>query len=170
MPDRPRADIGRLKRETDEKIRVRGLAPKNVIREAEPGALFEVDGDAFSFPEEQVSGNRTAHDFRRAIVLSCRAQCMTMSPKSITVIPCTASHRGACSPFDFEIPDDEPSFTAPRVVALVHLAQPILKSRLHKHLGDLRPETFARLLAVVARNFGMTSAPTGSLPPRPDGI
>ena len=66
------------------------------------------------------------------------------------------------------IPDDEPGFTKPGVVAYATLLMPILKKALTAdgHRGQLKPETHGRLLATIAANLGIASAaalvPSGS--------
>jgi hypothetical protein len=141
-----------------------GLAPRALIIRAEPGAVFEVEDAAIAFPDEEIDG-RTPHPFRRVVLLSTREQCSTTRPRALSVVPCTASAGGAVSPWDFEIPEDEPNFTAERVVALTHLVQPILKSKLVRHLGELRPETLVALQIRVAANFGFLRT-TVTIPPR----
>lgn len=135
-----------------------GLASPELIRELRPGAVFLVKDEAIDFPEDRIPGAtpRTEHEKRRVIVVNDPALGRATSPRSLLVVPCTASQRRALSPWHFEIPQNEAAFTGGYVVALAHLVQPILKSDLEKCVGVLSPASFVALQAKVAQNLGLT--------------
>lgn len=87
-------------------------------------------------------------------------------PRSILVVPCSASHSGVVALWDFRIPDTEPAFSKPGVVAYPSLVQPILKSRLLVHAGDLSPESLVELQALLTMLLGLADPEALVLPPR----
>jgi mRNA-degrading endonuclease toxin of MazEF toxin-antitoxin module len=100
--------------------------------------------------------SRDFHGKRWVIVLQAAAAGADRALPTVAVVPCTASHEGRASVWDLELPDGEPGFTKPNIVALVSCLQPMLKTDLVEWMGQLRPETLGRMLGVHARNLGMT--------------
>ncbi|ACG72647.1 hypothetical protein AnaeK_1416 [Anaeromyxobacter sp. K] len=92
------------------------------------------------------------------IICNSSLLCQAASPKSVIVVPCTASARGPLADWHVEIPETEPAFSKDRVVALANLIQPILKSDLIECVGVLTAGTFVRIQTVVAGNLGLLSA------------
>jgi len=131
-----------------------GLAPKEIIAAAKPGAVFAVKDDVIALPEERIEGSgvRTLHETRRAIV--------------VLVVPCSASAKGPVASCDLEIPQGEPGFDAPRVVAFASLIQPVLKADLDKHYGQISDETLLKLQTVIAVNLDLVQSSTVALPAR----
>ena len=82
---------------------------------------------------------------------------------ALLVVPCSASHEGPVSMYDYEIPAEERGFTKTPVVALVSLAQPILKSDIQEVHGILQPSSLGALMAIFSRNLGL---PGGMVPSR----
>jgi hypothetical protein len=132
-----------------------------------PGAVFVIEDSAINFPESQIvgSGERTKHPTRRAIVVNSEVDARRIVPKSVLVVPCSASQSGLLGPWLYELPENEACFSSDRVVALAHLLQPILKSKLRTFLGMLSPATFLELQAVIVRNLGFVDEKQTALPP-----
>jgi hypothetical protein len=150
--------------------RAAGLAPPDLIRKAEPGAVFAVTDDAVDFPAQRIEGTgaRKPHETRRVIILQARRLCIASSIKTIVIVPCSASHQGDVGDWDLELPHGEDGFDAPRVVAYVSLAQPVLKSDLRKHEGQISADTLIRLQQVLALNTAIVGSAMDDVrgPPR----
>lgn len=146
-----------------------GLAPTSLIAKATPGAVYVVQDAAIAFPTERIpdSGRRTEHVTRRAIVVQAATHCRTSSPKTILVVPCSCS--GAAGPCDMPLPDGEPGFDAPGVVAYASLVQPILKSELVDHRGQLSSDTLLKLQRLLLENLGVVQSESLDLPHRATG-
>jgi mRNA-degrading endonuclease toxin of MazEF toxin-antitoxin module len=145
-----------------------GLAPKEIIEAAKPGAVFAVKDDVIALPEERIEGSgvRTLHETRRAIVVQTMPQCRAARPLTLLVVPCSASAKGPVASCDLEIPQGEPGFDAPRVVAFASLIQPVLKADLDKHYGQISDETLLKLQTVIAVNLDLVQSSTVALPAR----
>ena len=134
--------------------KARGLAPLKTVNLMLPGAVFNVPDLRVVLPEARVPGRgaRTVHPTRPVILVSPTSHLRSGTLLTLLVVPCSASHKGVC-PDDFEIPANESAFDQPRVVAYVSLVQPMLKSDLGTHAGQLSVEALAGLLAALKRRF-----------------
>ncbi len=174
MPDRGRRDL--RAKIADAKIsaarQAAGLAPKNLISHAKPGAVFSIKDSTIVFPEDrrEGSGVRALHATRRAIIVQCAAQARALSPRTLLVVPCSASQRGVCGHHDLEIPAGEPGFNADQVVAYASLVQPVLKADLDVYHGQISDQTLQKLQSVLAVNLGLIQATSLALPPRMDEV
>lgn len=149
-------------------VKARGLASSELVRHMAPGAVFIARDPAIQFPESQLegAGARDLHAGRRVIVVQARELNARQSPKTLLVVPCSASS-ALCGEWDFEIPDGETAFDKPKVVAYASLMQPILKRDLVKFVGNLTDGTLLQLQQIVARNLGFVQTHTLSLPESP---
>ncbi len=139
-----------------------GVADPGALSKLRPGAVFEVRDDLIRFPGDRP---RTWHDFRRVIVVQSHGMLGPVLPETVSVVPCSASQHGARRG-DFAVPDGEKAFTKPGVVAYATLLMPVLKKALtvDGHRGELSPEAYGALCAIIAVNLGLAPSPT--LPPR----
>ncbi|WP_434047127.1 MULTISPECIES: type II toxin-antitoxin system PemK/MazF family toxin [Sorangium] len=137
--------------------RARGLAPPAISAKLRPGAVCHVDNSLVVFPEGRLprAGEPAQHEKRWVIVVQSMRLSTSADPKTILVVPCSASHRGDAGPWDYELPPGEEGFTRPRVVALASLVQPFLKGEMLTHIGQLKQRTLIELQRVVLRNFGV---------------
>lgn len=149
-----------------------GVADPLAASRIRPGTVFEIDDKLIRFPGDPP---RTWHDFRRVIVVQGYSFCGQVLPDTVSVIPCSASRNktlrdGSMVPDvrrgEFLIPEGEPAFTKPFVIALAPLLMPALKRALTSegHKGNLRPETYGKLTATIRANLGLDDEVT--LPPR----
>lgn len=145
--------------------KARGLASSEIVKDMTPGAVFIARDPAIQFPESRLegAGTRDIHATRRVIVVQARELNARQSPKTLLVVPCSASST-ICGEWDFEIPDGENAFDKPKVVAYASLVQPILKRDLEKFVGNLTDGTLRRLQQIVARNLGLIQGQTLPLP------
>lgn len=140
------------------------IADPSAVAKITPGAVFEIKDELVRFPGDSP---RTWHEFRRVIIVQAHSLLGPVLPDTVSVVPCSASQAGARRG-DFLIPEGEPAFTKPGVVAYATLLMPVLKKALtgDGHRGQLSPETYGRLLATIATNLGVSPAasilPTGS--------
>lgn len=141
-----------------------GLASPEIAGKIHPGAVFVVKDEAIDFPEDALPGaTRTMHETRRVIVCTALHLCQTRSPKSVMVVPCTASRTSAPASWHFQIPDGEPGFSADCVIALPQITQPILRSDLIKYVDTIRTGTLVALQAKIAEILGLISPRTDDL-------
>lgn len=149
-----------------------GVADPLAASKVRPGAVFEIDDKLIRFPGDSP---RTWHDFRRVIVVQGYSFCGQVLPSTVSVVPCSASRNklsreGASGPDvrrgEFLVPEGEPAFTKPDVIALAPLLMPVLKKALTSegYRGDLRPETYGKLIATIRANLGLNAEVM--LPPR----
>lgn len=132
--------------------RSKGLATPELIRTAAPGAVYLAEDRAIALPNERLGGTRTTHVHRWVIVFQSASTCNALDPKTVLIIPCSASSRaGMC---DLALPSTETVFDKP-TVAFATLLQPILKSELFEYKGVLTDDTLVALQALVARNLGL---------------
>jgi mRNA-degrading endonuclease toxin of MazEF toxin-antitoxin module len=155
----------------DQRRRQLGLAPVALQALAKPGAVFVIDlmttgGQIIRFPEGELKQSQTEHETRRVIVVQNTLHSQRADPRSILVVPCSGSHVGPVPSWDLQIPDDEPAFSKKGVVAYPSLVQPILKSRLLTHMGDLSPECLIELQARLAMILGLADPEPLPIPPR----
>lgn len=149
-----------------------GLAPLGVQSEARPGAVFVVSlatgvgGDAVRFPEGEIQSTETKHDTRRVVVAQSAFHSQRADPRTVLVIPCSASHKGAVASWDLAIPESELAFSKNGVVAYVSLVQPILKSKLIAFQGMLSPPTLAHMQRRLAVLMGLQDPAPLPIPPR----
>lgn len=128
-----------------------GLPADMLLSLARPGAVYLVENEKIVFPEAALNPNPAPEkDLRFAIVVQAMRFANTPMPKTVLIVPCTASHRGAASQWNFQIPPGESAFTAPNVVAYASLMQPVLKRALVKHLGNLTEDTLVALQVKIA--------------------
>ena len=122
---------------------------------------------SINFPKERLpsAGPRDYHGTRRVIIVQAQVYCRAASPITLVVVPCSASS-SEVGPCDMVLPDGENGFTEPKVVAYVSLMQPVLKSDLDKHCGQLRPDTLDDLQRLVMKTLELGSIMTLDLPPR----
>lgn len=150
-------------RESDNDARRRkGLASAELTPLIVPGAVFILPKKLTQFPDARLpdAGRASEHE-RRIIVAQSEPVCQDDGISSLLIVPCTAHYRGPVKTCDFPIPSGEPGFTKDPVVAYASLMQPVLKSDLADHKGRLRASTLGQLMAVVARNLGMTAESLG---------
>lgn len=151
--------------------KARGLAPAALSAKMQPGAVFLAKNEAVSFPEARLphAGEPTEHVVRWVIVVQSIILNTAANPKTILVVPCSASQR-TVGQWDYELPPNEEGFTAPRVVALASLVQPFLKSDLERYLGRLRDTTLLDLQRILLRNMGLYQERMSELPPREGSV
>ncbi len=161
-------------RDLKQKARIAmGLNTPELMRKVHPGAVFTVVDKAIAFPRDQLpqAGERSYHAERYVVVLQAGLLNTTTDPCTVLVVPCSASSR-AVGAADYAVPSDEPAFPKP-TVAYASLLQPVLKSELVEHIGDLSADCLLKLYRVVARNVGLSGQGTvsaqtpGSLAPPP---
>jgi mRNA-degrading endonuclease toxin of MazEF toxin-antitoxin module len=128
------------------------IAPMDLIREARPGAVFNVLDAAIKFPGP-ADATRTPHATRPVIVVSTEKLNMLRDPPILVVVPCTASKQGLVAWWEFAIPKDEEAFDKD-AVALPVLIQPILKSALVSLRGHLSVDALVGLNVCRARLEG----------------
>ncbi len=116
-----------------------GLATPALARHIRPGAVFAIRDEAVDFPESQLAtaGPRTRHPTRRAIVVQAAVWGSSKRPRTVLVVPCSASQSAPTPPWDIQVPGGTPGFDAPNVVAYTSLVQPVLKSDLEAYYGDV---------------------------------
>ena len=155
----PKIDLDRIQALVASKT---GLADPDAVSKIQPGAVFEISDDLVRFPGDPP---RTWHDFRRVIVVQAHHLLGPVEPSSVSVVPCSAS-RQTEGRGNLLVPAGETAFTKPSVVALCTLLMPVPKTALSSdgYRGSLSPETYGRLLAVIAINLGIAS--NTLLPPR----
>lgn len=147
-----------------------GLASPDLAPFILPGAIFHAEDKAVAFVTDRIPGAsiRTPHERRPVIVLQSKEHCQNRRLKTVQIVPCSSSHRTwPPESWNFPVPANERAFTKPRVVALLGQAQPILKSELIEHLGDLDPETLFNLWRAMCANSGMLSEQVLAMQPRP---
>lgn len=86
------------------------------------------------------AGERSYHPERWAIVVQADPFCANRRIPVVTDVPCSTKIRGQ-GPCDYLIPSGENGFIREPVVALVSLAQPILKTDILEVCGTLRDTT-----------------------------
>lgn len=144
--DRP-LDMDAIRRRATEQ-RTRGLAPKELLPDLWPGAVFTAKDEAIQLPESRLSPEgRSLHETRRVIVVGPRPVCIAARPPTLLVIPCSASWVG--THLDLELPLDAEGFDKHPVWAFPSLVQPILKSDLVRFCGRLERPLLDELLARV---------------------
>lgn len=148
-----------------------GLAPKGLLADARPGAVYTVEDRAVALPEARIPGApaRTAHAERRIILVQSAALATAAAPKTLLVVPCSAS-QGGPSAWDLRVPPGEPAFDKSMVVAFTSLVQPILKSDVMAYLGQLTDDSLDLLQARLLENLGVRAPLMAKLPPRLEGI
>ncbi len=101
--------------------------------------MFAIRDEAIEFPEGRLesAGARTSHTTRRAIVVQAAVWGNTKRPRTVLVVPCSASQSPPVPPWDIQVPTGTPGFDAPLVVAYTSLVQPVLKADLVKCYGDV---------------------------------
>lgn len=134
-----------------------GPAPKALIQLAEPGAVFSVLDASITFPTDRkaTAGARDTKPMRRVVVLQCTMFCQSGQPETLLVVPCSASTSLGVG--DLRIPEGEAGFTGSRVIALTSLVQPILKSDLVKHHGNVSVDTLVELRRSVFTLLSLTT-------------
>jgi hypothetical protein len=144
-----------------------GLAPKGLLADARPGAVYTVRDVAIALPETRIpkAPARTVHAERRIILVQSAALATAASPKTLLVVPCSAS-QGGPSAWDLRVPPDEPAFDKSMVVAFTSLVQPILKSDVMAYCGQLTDASLDLLLARLLENLGVRAPLMTKLPPR----
>lgn len=137
-------------------LRQQGLMPQALLPQARPGAILIVKDEAIDFPEARLSdvGERTFHPGRYVVLVQAVDLNRAVSPKTLLVVPCTASAREVAG-HDVRIPDAEAAFSREGVVAMVSLTQPVLKSDLKECAGHLTPATLAAIQAMLLRFLGL---------------
>lgn len=137
-----------------------GLASPALARQIRFGAIFEVSDAAIEFPEARIAGagKRALHPLRRCVVAQTRLWGASKRPPTLLVVPCSASQK-AVSPWDLRLTDDLDAFSATDVVAFTSLVQPILKSDLAKHLGELDPRTLLLFKTKLAQVLDLAEIP-----------
>lgn len=130
-----------------------GIADPDALSRLKMGAVFEIADDLVPFPHDK---NRTWHEMRRVIVVQADSLLGPVEPRTVMVVPCSASQNDVRRG-DYVLPKDEPGFTRPHVVAYATLVMPILKSALtlDGYRGQLTDETLAQLRARIAQNLGL---------------
>lgn len=151
--------------------RARGLAPPRLSANARAGAVFTADDKSIHFPTDALpnSGQRNLHANRRVIIFQEYRLNTAAAPPTILVIPCSAS-ASKCSAWDFEVPKGEGGFDAERVVAYVSMVQPILKSHLLAHKGDLSADALSELRKRMLAVIGISGIGALELPSPPVGV
>lgn len=160
MPD-PRVYAGKA-----EAARKQGLAPRELIQQARPGAVFAVNDEAIAFPGERLHGSRKMHETRRVIIVQDAQLNILRNPNTVSVVPCSASQTGPVGDWEFSIPSGEEAFDAASVIAYLSLLQPVLKSDLVKCYGCLRDVTLLKIQMRIAQNLGLIASSSVNLPPR----
>ena len=144
-----------------------GLAPKGLLSDARPGAVYTVRDEAIALPETRIprAPERTVHPERRLILVQSAALATAAAPKTLLVVPCSAS-QGGPSAWDLRVLPDEPAFDKSMVVAFTSLVQPILKSDVVAYCGQLTDASLDLLLARLLENLGVRAPLMAKLPPR----
>jgi hypothetical protein len=143
---------------TDAERSAAGLAPSAFTPKLGPGAVFKIEDDDVVFPTARIAGStRTSHSERWVIVVDRIEDSRNDKTKTISIVPCSASCRGAAASFEYDIPDPTScGFSKEPIRALVHLLQPILKSELKGFQGQLSATALTGLQAVIALKFGLS--------------
>lgn len=148
MPFDPRSAAARLARAKASG----GLAPKGLVKQMTPGAVFLVRDEAVDMP---TAGARRLHDFRHVLIVSATALNRATRPNTLMVVPCSASHTTA-DYYDVAVPRGEGGFDPSKtIVAVTSLVGPVLKSDLEKHLGDVTDDTLQAIHARICTNMGV---------------
>lgn len=159
--------MAKLPPELEDLVRA-AAAPKqgtsNVWDRAAPGAVYRVDDKAVHFPQDP---DRTPHTTqRRVIVVQSQVYSAGWSPRTILVVPCSASHQGAVSGYDFELPPNEKPFSGSRVVAYTSLVMPIAKAHFRQHCGAISEQALgeiqSRILRLLNLSLDEPNAPAAS--------
>ena len=142
-----------------------GLADPKLARRIRPGAVFTVTDAAIDFPAERLpsAGARSMHDVRFVVVVQSAVWGPTKAPITVLVVPCSASSRDRAWAWDVNIPDGTPGFDKPRVVAYTSQVQPILKSDVVEHRGDVDPDTLRELRARLLQLLDVSDIPDDSV-------
>ena len=129
-----------------------GLANPGSLAHMLPGAVFEIDDSLVKFPENPA---RIPHLLRRVVIVQGFKYLGSGLPRTVLVVPCSSSRAGA-ERGDYDIPPDEPGFTAPSVVAYATLVMAVLKTDLRPelHRGQMRSQSFGELMAHVRGVLG----------------
>jgi len=137
-----------------------GMAPRALIQQAKPGAIFTVVDKAIAFPNERLpgAGARLLHSVRPVVVMMARLRCTSSQPNTLLVVPCSSSHKGMVGDWDLAVPSSERAFRNHPTVAYASLVQPILKSELDERWGDVSPEFLVALQRVLASNMALVGA------------
>jgi hypothetical protein len=156
-----------MARDAKARAAAHGLAPRELIENTRPGAVFTVKDIAIQLPEERIPNAppRTPHPNRRVIIMQEEALSQAAEPKTLLVIPCSAS-RGGAERWNFGVPMGEPGFDKPVVVAFTTLAQPILKSDLDAFCDQITDDTLTALRRRLLENLGIATPIAAHLPPR----
>jgi hypothetical protein len=128
----PRIDLDAIERMVAHKT---GAADPSAVGLMKPGAVFEVSDKLIDFPGSS-EATRTWHDMRRVVVVQSHHLLGSVLPDTVTVVPCSASQHGPRRG-DFRIPNGEPGFTKPNVVAYATLAMRVRPARRRRRLRDL---------------------------------
>jgi mRNA-degrading endonuclease toxin of MazEF toxin-antitoxin module len=123
--------------------------------------VFSVIDGAIEFPDshQQGAGARTEHGSRRCIVVQTAIWGNSTRPTTVLVVPCSASQRGPAAPWDFQIPSGADAFDRDHVIAFTSLVQPVLKSDLLAHHGDLDPRTLLDFRLRLAQVLDLREIP-----------
>ena len=138
-----------------------GLAPPALAKFIVPGAVFGVRDASVDLPESRLAkaGPRNLHATRPAIVVQAAVWGNSKRPKTVLVVPCSASQVPPVPPWELQVPQGTPGFDAPNVVAFTSLLQPVLKADLTQYYGNVGPAFLEALRDRLAQVLEMIEVP-----------
>ena len=136
-----------------------GLLPKGKLKDLKPGSVWLAVDRYVNLPDSRVGGKdkRKPHPRRHVIVAQAPALNRSKAPKTVLVMPCSASSRAGAWDLDLPYPCDGFSKAA---VAFPRLLQPMLKADLEKCTGHVPMEVWITLQALLMSILGIEARPS----------
>jgi mRNA-degrading endonuclease toxin of MazEF toxin-antitoxin module len=136
-----------------DKLKSAGLSSRDI----QAGQVFQLPDEDIHFPETEDERKRGkgVHKFRFAVVIQADESLSDPTHTRVLVIPTSESSLQKDPKPRYGIPITRGDGNLPSdCLALVDHVQPVLKARLTNYCGELDPNTFEQLQAVLLRILG----------------
>jgi mRNA-degrading endonuclease toxin of MazEF toxin-antitoxin module len=118
--------------------------------EFSPGSICRLKDDVINFPDDEE--NRQEHDYRTVLVLSNDTTCSDISYPLVTIAPMSSKLKWGTALEVVIQPTKSNKLALPSRVMLAHI-QPVLKTDIEKHIGDLGLDDWENVMHQIVTNF-----------------